>query len=543
MSSTLLFDEAARRSLQRGVNSLADVAKVTIGPGGRNVVIGNVEVGPKDGAFKKVRGGGMTVTGDGLLIARHIDMADPFENLGVQLVTEAAIRTKRATGNGATTAIVLAQAMLREGLRNVAAGADPVGLKKGMDAAVRTVCRYVGSVTRRVAGPEELAAVASLSAKDPEVGGLMVETMAKGGIITVEEGHTLGLHLEFNEGVKIDRGYLSPEMATDRVSAQSVLHHPHVLIHRGTISSVDSLRPLLERILQSGSGQPLLIIAGDVQGTALSALLANSARGIVTTVAVKAPGTGTQRDAILGDLATVTGATVVADETGTTLEKAELAMLGGARRVTVTNRDTTIVAGHGPARDIALRAGQIKAEAARKTLPHDRVDRDTLLERAANLAGGSCVIKVGAATHAERKERLARVENAVWATRSALEEGVVPGGGACLAQSAKALNSAPGRVDDRSIGIGVVRHALVEPLRRIAENAGHDGSVVASKVAESETGVGFDVLAGRYGNLLEAGIIDPAQAVRAALTHAASVVSLMLTTEVLVVDNHSEGGR
>ncbi len=537
VSRTLLFDEAARRSLQRGVNSLADVAKVTIGPLGRNVVIGNVEVGPDGGAFKKVQGGGLTVTNDGLLIARQTAPADPVENLGVRLVTEAAERTKRAAGKGATTTIVLAQAMLREGLRNVAAGADPVAIRKGIEAAVRTVSEYLASITRGLDGPGEMAAVAALAAKDREVGDLMVETMAKGGIVTVEKGHALGLHLEFDEGVKLAGGYLSPEMATDRVSGRSVLHRPLVLVYRGAITSLDALRPLLERMLEKGSGRPLLIIAEDVRGTALSALLANNEQGVVTTVAVKAPGTGAHRDALLEDIATVTGATVVADEAGPTLEKAGLSVLGGAHQVTVTRRGTTIVGGDGSAGEIALRSDHIKAEAARRTLPHERVDQEKLLARAANLAGGSCVIKVGAATRAELDERLARVENAVWATRAAFDGGVVPGGGACLAQAATVLDGAQGTPDDLSVGIGVVRRALAEPLRWIAENAGHDGAVVASEVAGLDTGMGFDVLAGRRANLLETGVIDPAQAVRAALTHAASVVSLLLTTEVVVVDS------
>ena len=539
MAKILKFDEDARRSLERGVNKLADTVKVTIGPKGRNVVI--------DKKF-----GAPTITNDGVTIAREVELDDPYENLGAQLVKEVATKTNDIAGDGTTTATVLAQALVNEGLRNVAAGAGPSGLKKGIDAAVKAVSDHLLSVAREIDGKEDIAAVAALSAQDAEVGELIAEAMdkvGKDGVITVEESNTFGLELEFTEGMQFDKGYLSPYMVTDQERMEAVLEDPYILIHQGKISSIQDLLPLLEKILQGGSSKPLLIIAEDVDGEALSTLVVNKIRGTFNAVAVKAPGFGDRRKAMLGDLATLTGATVIAEEVGLKLDQAGLESLGSARRVTVSKDNTTVVDGSGEASEVAGRVAQIKAEIENTDSDWDR---EKLQERLAKLAGGVCVIKVGAATEVELKEKKHRLEDAISATRAAVEEGIVAGGGASLVHAQKVLDGGLGLSGDEAVGVAVVRRALVEPLRWIAQNAGLEGYVITTKVAELEEGQGYNAATGEYGDLLKAGVIDPVKVTRSALQNAASIASLLLTTETLVVEKpaeeepaagHSHGGH
>ncbi|MEV7023297.1 chaperonin GroEL [Kitasatospora sp. NPDC093558] len=538
MAKILQFDEDARRSLERGVNKLADTVKVTIGPKGRNVVI--------DKKF-----GAPTITNDGVTIAREVELDDPYENLGAQLVKEVATKTNDVAGDGTTTATVLAQALVNEGLRNVAAGAGPAALKKGIDKAVAAVSEHLLSVAREIEGKDDVAAVASLSAQDTQVGELIAEAIdkvGKDGVITVEESNTFGVELEFTEGMQFDKGYLSPYFVTDAERQEAVLEDPYILIHQGKISSIQELLPLLEKILQGGASKPLLIIAEDVDGEALSTLVLNKIRGIFNAVAVKAPGFGDRRKAILGDLATLTGGTVISEEVGLKLDQAGLDVLGNARRVTITKDETTIVEGAGDADAVAGRVAQIKGEIAGTDSDWDR---EKLQERLAKLAGGVCVIKVGAATEVELKERKHRLEDAISATRAAVEEGIVAGGGASLVHAAKVLEDGLGLSGDEATGVAVVRKALHEPLRWIAQNAGLEGYVITSKVAELEAGQGYNAATGEYGDLVKAGVIDPVKVTRSALENAASIASLLLTTETLVVEKkeeaadngHSHGGH
>ncbi|TDU06118.1 chaperonin GroEL [Streptomyces sp. 846.5] len=527
MAKILKFDEDARRSLERGVNKLADTVKVTLGPKGRNVVI--------DKKF-----GAPTITNDGVTIAREVELDDPYENLGAQLVKEVATKTNDIAGDGTTTATVLAQALVNEGLRNVAAGAGPSGLKKGIDAAVKAVSDHLLSVAREIDGKEDIAAVAALSAQDQQVGDLIAEAMdkvGKDGVITVEESNTFGLELEFTEGMQFDKGYLSPYMVTDQERMEAVLEDPYILIHQGKISSIQDLLPLLEKILQGGSSKPLLIIAEDVDGEALSTLVVNKIRGTFNAVAVKAPGFGDRRKAMLGDLATLTGATVIAEEVGLKLDQAGLESLGSARRVTVSKDNTTVVDGAGDSSEVVGRVAQIKAEIENTDSDWDR---EKLQERLAKLAGGVCVIKVGAATEVELKEKKHRLEDAISATRAAVEEGIVAGGGASLVHAQKVLDGGLGLVGDEATGVAVVRRALVEPLRWIAQNAGLEGYVITSKVAELDEGQGYNAATGEYGDLLKAGVIDPVKVTRSALQNAASIASLLLTTETLVVEKPAD---
>jgi chaperonin GroEL len=539
MAKILQFNEDARRSLERGVNKLADTVKVTIGPRGRNVVI--------DKKF-----GAPTITNDGVTIAREVELDDPYENLGAQLVKEVATKTNDVAGDGTTTATVLAQALVREGLRNVAAGAGPAGLKKGIDAAVAAVSAHLLSIAREIDGKDDVAAVAALSAQDSQVGELIAEAIdkvGKDGVITVEESNTFGLELSFSEGMQFDKGYLSPYFVTDAERQEAVLEDPYILINQGKISSIQDLLPLLEKILQGGASKPLLIIAEDVEGEALSTLVVNKIRGTFNAVAVKAPGFGDRRKAILGDLATLTGATVISEEVGLKLDQAGLDVLGTARRVTVTKDETTVVDGAGASDEVAGRVAQIKAEIANTDSDWDR---EKLQERLAKLAGGVCVIRVGAATEVELKEKKHRLEDAISATRAAVEEGIVAGGGASLVHSAKVLEDNLGLVGDEATGVAVVRRALVEPLRWIAQNAGAEGYVITSKVSELEAGQGYNAATGEYGDLIKAGVIDPVKVTRSALENAASIASLLLTTETLVVEKkedesaeagHSHGGH
>ncbi|GAA4852673.1 chaperonin GroEL [Kitasatospora terrestris] len=527
MAKTLQFDEDARRSLERGVNKLADTVKVTIGPKGRNVVI--------DKKF-----GAPTITNDGVTIAREVELDDPYENLGAQLVKEVATKTNDVAGDGTTTATVLAQALVNEGLRNVAAGAGPAALKKGIDKAVAAVSEHLLSIAREIEGQEDVAAVAALSAQDPQVGELIGEAIAKvgkDGVITVEESNTFGVELDFTEGMQFDKGYLSPYFVTDAERQEAVLEDPYILINQGKISSIQELLPLLEKVLQAGASKPLLIIAEDVDGEALSTLVVNKIRGTFNAVAVKAPGFGDRRKAILGDIATLTGGQVVSEEVGLKLDQVGLEVLGTARRVTVTKDETIVVDGAGASEEVAGRVNQIKAEIANTDSDWDR---EKLQERLAKLAGGVCVIKVGAATEVELKERKHRLEDAISATRAAVEEGIVAGGGASLVHAQKVLADGLGLTGDEATGVAVVRKALAEPLRWIAQNAGLEGYVITHKVAELEAGHGFNAATGEYGDLLKAGVIDPVKVTRSALENAASIASLLLTTETLVVEKKEE---
>jgi chaperonin GroEL len=536
MAKMLEFDEDARRKLERGVNALADAVKVTIGPRGRNVVI--------DKKF-----GAPTITNDGVTIAREVELEDPYENLGAQLAKEVATKTNDIAGDGTTTATVLAQAMVREGLRNVAAGAQPIALKRGIDKAVAAVAEQLLSTAKQVESKESIAQVGAISAQDKAIGDLIAEAMdkvGKDGVITVEESNTMGLELEFTEGMQFDKGYLSPYMVTDQERMEAVLEDPYILINQGKISSLNELLPLLEKVAQSR--KPLLIIAEDVDGEALSTLVVNKIRGTFTSVAVKAPAFGDRRKAILEDLAILTGAQVVAPEVGLKLDQVGVEVLGTARRVTVTKDDTTVVDGAGDTSAVADRVKQIKA--AIETTDSDW-DREKLQERLAKLAGGVCVIRVGAATEVELKEKKHRLEDAISATRAAVEEGIVAGGGSALVHAVSVLDDDLGLTGDEATGVRVVRRAAVEPLRWIAENAGLEGYVVTDKVANLPVGSGLNAATGEYVDLVAAGVIDPVKVTRSALANAASIASMLLTTETLVVEKpapkedegHSHGGH
>ncbi|GHH07909.1 chaperonin GroEL [Streptomyces rubradiris] len=527
MAKILKFDEDARRALERGVNKLADTVKVTIGPRGRNVVI--------DKKF-----GAPTITNDGVTIAREVEIEDPYENLGAQLVKEVATKTNDIAGDGTTTATVLAQALVREGLKNVAAGASPAALKKGIDAAVKAVSEDLLATARPIDEKSDIAAVAALSAQDQQVGELIAEAMdkvGKDGVITVEESNTFGLELDFTEGMAFDKGYLSPYFVTDQERMEAVLEDPYILINQGKISAIADLLPLLEKVIQAGSSKPLLIIAEDIEGEALSTLVVNKIRGTFNAVAVKAPGFGDRRKAMLQDMAVLTGATVISEEVGLKLDQVGIDVLGSARRVTVTKDDTTIVDGAGKSEDVQGRVAQIKAEIENTDSDWDR---EKLQERLAKLAGGVCVIKVGAATEVELKEKKHRLEDAISATRAAVEEGIVSGGGSALVHASKVLEGNLDKTGDEATGVAVVRNAVVEPLRWIGENAGQEGYVIVSKVKDLDKGQGYNAATGEYGDLIKAGVIDPVKVTRSALENAASIASLLLTTETLVVEKKEE---
>jgi chaperonin GroEL len=520
----LEFDDSARKALERGVDHLANTVKVTLGPRGRNVVI--------DKKF-----GAPTITNDGVTIAREVELEDPYENMGAQLAKEVATKTNDIAGDGTTTATVLAQAMVREGLRNVAAGAAPMSLKKGIDAAVEAVTARLLENAREVETREDVAHVATISAQDSSVGELIAEAMdkvGKDGVITVEESQTFGLELDFTEGMQFDKGHLSPYFVTDAERQEAVLEDCYILLHQGKISAVQDLLPLLEKVAQAS--KPLLIVAEDVEGEALSTLVVNKIRGTFTSVAVKAPGFGDRRKAMLQDMAVLTGGQVISEEVGLKLDSVELDMLGRARRVVVTKDETTIVDGAGNQADVDGRVNQLKAEIEQSDSDWDR---EKLQERLAKLAGGVCVIRVGAATEVELKERKHRLEDAISATRAAIEEGIVAGGGTSLVHAAAALE----KVDlsgDEATGASIVRKALDEPLRWIAENAGHEGYVTVSKVRELTAGQGFNAATGTYGDLVADGVIDPVKVTRSALQNAASIAGMLLTTEALVADKPEE---
>jgi chaperonin GroEL len=521
MAKTLEFDENARRALERGVNALADAVKVTLGPRGRNVVIDK-------------KWGAPTITNDGVTIAREVELEDAYENLGAQLAKEVATKTNDVAGDGTTTATVLAQAMVKEGLRNVAAGAGPAGLKRGIDKAVDAVSDKLLAVAKEVDGKEEIAQVATISAQDAEIGGLIAEAfdkVGKDGVITVEEASTTAMELEFTEGMQFDKGYISPYFVTDPERMEAVLEDAYVLVHQAKISSVQDVLPLLEKVVQSG--KPLVIVAEDVDGEALSTLVVNKIRGTFNAVAVKAPGFGDRRKAMLQDLAILTGAQVVSEELGLKLDQVGLEVLGTARRVVVTKDDTTVVDGAGNAEDVTARVAQIRAEIERTDSDWDR---EKLQERLAKLAGGVCVIKVGAYTEVELKEKKHRIEDAVSATRAAIEEGIVAGGGSALVHASTTLDGDLGLNGDEATGVAIVRKAAAEPLRWIAENAGHEGYVAVARVRELTPGNGLNAATNEYGDLFAAGVIDPVKVTRSALRNAASIASMVLTTDTLVVE-------
>ena len=525
MAKILEFDEAARRSLERGVNALANAVKVTIGPKGRNVVIDK-------------QWGAPTITNDGVTIAREIELPDPYENLGAQLAKEVATKTNDVAGDGTTTATVLAQALVREGLKVVTAGAAPVLVKRGMDAAVESVTEALVGFSREVEGRDEIAQVATISSQDPVIGGLIADAfdrVGKDGVISVEESSTTSLEMEFTEGMQFDKGYLSPYFVSDPERMEAVLEDSLILLVQGKVAAISEVLPLLEKVMQSG--KPLLIIAEDVEGEALSTLVVNKIRGTFNSAAVKAPAFGDRRKAILADIATLTGAQVVSAEVGLKLDQVGLEVLGTARRVVITQDDTTIVDGGGDSAAVADRVAQIRREIEESDSDWDR---EKLQERLAKLAGGVSVIKVGAHTEVELKEKKHRIEDAVSATRAAIEEGIVAGGGAALVHAAKGLVDGLGRSGDERIGVNVVRKALDEPLRWIAENAGEQGYVVVSKVRELGPGQGLNAATGEYVDLVAAGIIDPVKVTRSALENAVSIAGMLLTTDALVVEKPEE---
>jgi chaperonin GroEL len=521
MAKTLEFEDSARRALERGVDALANVVKVTLGPRGRNVVIDK-------------KWGAPTITNDGVTIAKEVELEDPYENLGAQLAKEVATKTNDVAGDGTTTATVLAQAMVHEGLRNVAAGAAPSALKRGIDKAVEAVSERLLEVAREVDGKEDIAHIATISAQDAEIGGLIAEAfdkVGKDGVITVEESSTTAMELDFTEGMQFDKGYISPYFVTDAERMEAVVEDAYVLVHQNKISAISELLPLLEKVLQAG--KPLFIVAEDIDGEALSTLVVNKIRGTFTALAVKAPGFGDRRKAMLQDLAVLTGAQVVSPEIGLKLDQVGLEVLGQARRVVVTKDDTTVIDGAGSADEVAGRVAQIRNEIENTDSDWDR---EKLQERLAKLAGGVCVIKVGAHTEVELKEKKHRIEDAVSATRAAIEEGIVAGGGSALVHAATVLEGGLGLEGDEATGVSIVRRAAVEPLRWIAENAGQEGYVVVEKVRNLPVGQGFDAAEGDYVDLVARGVIDPVKVTRSALRNAASIASMVLTTDTLVVE-------
>jgi chaperonin GroEL len=521
MAKLIVFGEQARRGLERGMNVLADTVKVTLGPKGRNVVL-------------DTKWGVPTITNDGVSIAREIELDDPYERLGAELVKEVAKKTDDVAGDGTTTATVLAQALVRAGLRNVAAGANPIALKRGIEQAVAAVVEALGHQAQDVETREQIAATASISAADATIGELIAEAMdkvGKEGVITVEESNTFGLELELTEGMRLDKGYISPYFMTDTERMEAVLDDPYLLIVDGRISNLNDLLPILEKVMQAGKA--LAIVAEDVEGQALATLIINTLRGTLKSAAVKAPGFGDRRKAMLADLAVLTGGQVVSEAVGITLDNVGLDILGRARRVVVTKDETTIVDGGGDAEQIAGRAAQLRTEIDNSDSDYDR---EKLQERLAKLAGGVAVIKVGAATEVELKERKHRIEDAVRNARAAIEEGILPGGGVALANAAATALDKLDLTDDEATGANIVRVALTAPLRQIAVNAGLEGGVVAEKVNSLPMGHGLDATTGEYVDMIKAGIVEPAKVTRSALQNAASVAALFLTTEVLVAD-------
>ena len=533
MAKIVNFDEDARRALERGVNALADAVKVTLGPKGRNVVISKSWGAP-------------TITNDGVTIAKEIELEDSYENLGAQLAKEVATKTNDIAGDGTTTATVLAQALVREGLKVVAAGGAPVELKRGIDAAVKAVTSELLKQARPVNGKAEISQVAAISSRDTTIGDLIADAfdkVGKDGVISVEESSTTAMELEFTEGMQFDKGYISPYFVTDSDRMEAVLENPYILLTQGKISSVAELLPILEKVSQSGKA--LVIIAEDVEGEALSTLVVNRIRGTFPSVAIKAPAFGDRRKAILEDIAILTGAQVISADIGLKLDQVGLEVLGTARRVVVGKDNTTIVDGAGNAAAVTDRVAQIKREIENSDSDWDK---EKLSERLAKLSGGVCVIKVGAHTEVELKEKKHRIEDAVSATRAAIDEGIVAGGGSAVIHAAEVLKDNLGLAGDQAVGVQIVRRGVIEPLRWIAENAGMEGYVVVDKVRELGVGKGLNAASGEYGDLVAQGVIDPVKVTRSALENAASIAGMLLTTEALVVekkevaeDDHGHG--
>ena len=528
MGKSLQFDEQARRAMERGVNILADTVKVTLGPKGRNVVIAKSYGAP-------------IITNDGVTIAKEIELSDPAENMGAQLVKEVATKTNDVAGDGTTTATVLAQAMVKEGLRNLAAGAQPMDIKQGIEAAVAAVSENLRKQATPVSGKAQIADVATISAQDRAIGDLIAEAMdkvGKDGVITVEESSTTGLELDFTEGMQFDKGYISPYFVTDSDRMETVLEDAFILISGQKISALSEILPVLEKVAQAN--KPLLIIAEDVEGEALSTLVVNRMRGTFTSAAVKAPGFGDRRKAMLQDIAILTGGQVITPEVGLKLDQVTLELLGKARRVVITKDATTIVDGAGDTTEVANRVNEIRNELA---TTDSEWDREKLQERVAKLAGGVCVIKVGAHTEVELKEKKHRLEDAISATRAAVEEGIVVGGGAALVHAAAAIQNDLGFEGDRAVGVRLVRKACDEPLRWIAENAGHEGYVVVAKVRTLGADEGFNAATDEYEDLVKVGVIDPVKVTRSALANAASIAAMFITTEVLVFETPEDEQR
>jgi chaperonin GroEL len=521
MSKLIAFNEEARRGLERGMNTLADAVKVTLGPKGRNVVL-------------EKKWGAPTITNDGVSIAKEIELEDPYEKIGAELVKEVAKKTDDVAGDGTTTATVLAQAMVREGLRNVAAGANPMALKRGIEAAVAAVTEQLLAMAKDVETKEQIASTASISAADTSVGEIIAEAMdkvGKEGVITVEESNTFGLDLELTEGMRFDKGYISQYFVTDAERMEAVLEEPYILVANQKVSNVKDLLPVLEKVMQSG--KPLLILAEDVDGEALSTLVVNKIRGTFKSVAVKAPGFGDRRKAMLQDIAILTGGQVISEEVGLKLENTGVELLGSARKVVITKDETTIVEGGGDADQISGRVNQIRAEIEKSDSDYDR---EKLQERLAKLAGGVAVIKVGAATEVELKERKHRIEDAVRNAKAAVEEGIVAGGGVALVQASLKAFEKLDLEGDEATGAQIVRYASEAPLKQIAINAGLEGGVVSEKVRNLEAGHGLNAATGEYVDMIAEGIIDPAKVTRSALQNAASIAALFLTTEAVVAD-------
>jgi chaperonin GroEL len=524
MPKILEFDEDARRHLERGVDRLADAVKVTLGPRGRNVVIDK-------------KWGAPTITNDGVTVAKEIELENPYENLGAQLAKEVATKTNDIAGDGTTTATVLAQAMVHLGLRSVAAGANPMDLKRGIDAAAAEVSERLLKAAREVTEQKEIAHVATISAQDAKIGELIAEAfdkVGKDGVVTVEESPTMGLELEFTEGLQFDKGYISQYFITDQERLEAVLEDAYVLVNQAKISSMADFLPLLEKVAQTK--KPLLVIAEDVEGEALATIVVNKIRGLLNIAAVKAPGFGDRRKAMLADIATLTGATLVTEDLGIKLESVGLDALGTARRIVVTKDNTTIVDGAGDSAAIQERINQIKTEI---DATDSDWDREKLQERLAKLSGGVCVLRAGAATEVELKEKKHRLEDAISATRAAIEEGIIPGGGSALVHVALGLDDL-GKTGDVATGVTVVKKALSEPARWIALNAGQEGSVIVAKIADLPVGHGYNAATGEYGDLMAQGVIDPVKVTRSAVQNAASIAGMLLTTETLVVEKPAE---
>ncbi|MFV8402432.1 chaperonin GroEL [Dermabacter hominis] len=521
MAKLIAFDEEARRGLERGMNQLADAVKVTLGPKGRNVVL-------------EKSWGAPTITNDGVSIAKEIELEDPYEKIGAELVKEVAKKTDDVAGDGTTTATVLAQALVKEGLRNVAAGANPIALKRGIDKAVAAVSEKLIAQAVEIESKEQIANTAAISAADPAIGELIAEALdkvGKEGVITVEESNTTGLELELTEGMRFDKGFISPYFVTDPERQEAVLEDPYILLTSSKVSQLKDLLPLLDKVIQAN--KPLVIIAEDVDGEALPALVVNKLRGVFKSVAVKAPGFGDRRKAMLQDMAILTGGTVISEEVGLSLETADLNVLGRARKVVVTKDETTIVEGAGDGEQIAGRVKQIRSEIE---VSDSDYDREKLQERLAKLAGGVAVIKAGAATEVELNERKHRIEDAVRNAKAAVEEGIVAGGGVALIQAGKDAFASLSLEGDEATGASIVQVAIEAPLKQIASNAGLEGGVVASKVKQLPVGEGLNAATGEYQNLIEAGVLDPVKVTRSALQNAASIAGLFLTTEAVVAD-------